>query len=112
MSKTRIQVYTDEETRRRIELAAAKHDIAVTEYCLSAIQDQLAEDDLLEEENVQISVRRTTGSSPIASLRRLHDRILTRRGGRLIDTDKVLDQLREERDDGVNWVGDFHPTTR
>jgi uncharacterized protein (DUF1778 family) len=101
MSKTRIQVYTDDETKRRIELAAAKHDVAVTEYCLSAIRDQLAEDDLLEEDHVQISVKPETISSPISTLRRLHHRILTRRGGRLVDLDNILEQLREERDDEV-----------
>jgi hypothetical protein len=37
------------ETRRRIELAAAKYNLPVTEYCLNAIRQQLAEDDLLEE---------------------------------------------------------------
>jgi hypothetical protein len=48
MSKTRIQVYTDEETKRRIELAAVRQNIAVTEYCLQAIEQRLAEDDMLE----------------------------------------------------------------
>ncbi|MFN2155743.1 MAG: hypothetical protein ACK2UX_10945 [Anaerolineae bacterium] len=48
MSKTRIQVYTDEETKRCIDLAAVRHNIAVTEYCLVAIEQRLAEDDMLE----------------------------------------------------------------
>ena len=48
MSKTRIQVYTDEETKRRIELAAVRQNIAVTEYRLRAIEQRLAEDDMLE----------------------------------------------------------------
>ncbi|MFL7809775.1 MAG: hypothetical protein AB8I80_14160, partial [Anaerolineae bacterium] len=43
-----IQVYTDEETKRRIELAAVRQNIAVTEYRLRAIEQRLAEDDMLE----------------------------------------------------------------
>ena len=50
MTRQCIQVYTDPETKRRVELAAAKHEISVTEYCFEAIQQQLAEDDLLERE--------------------------------------------------------------
>jgi hypothetical protein len=33
MEKQRIQVYADPELKRRIELAAAKHNVPVTEYC-------------------------------------------------------------------------------
>jgi uncharacterized protein (DUF1778 family) len=43
MNKQRIQVYADPETKRRIELAAAKHETSVTEYCLAAIEQQLAD---------------------------------------------------------------------
>ena len=50
------------ETKRRIELAAAKYDIPVTEYCLSAIQQQLADDDLLEEEHITVPVSPTRRS--------------------------------------------------
>lgn len=42
MNKQRIQVYADPETRRRIGLAAAKHQMPVTEYCFEAIRQQLA----------------------------------------------------------------------
>lgn len=44
MNKQRIQVYTDPATKRRIELAAAKVNLPVTEYCLRAIEQQLADD--------------------------------------------------------------------
>jgi len=44
MDKKRIQVYAEPEMKRRIELAAAKYNIPVTEYCLSAIQQQRADD--------------------------------------------------------------------
>lgn len=35
-----IQLYTDPETKRRIELRATKYDVAIAEYCLTAIQRQ------------------------------------------------------------------------
>ena len=38
----RIQVYADPETRRRIGLVAAKHQMPVTEHCFEAIRQQLA----------------------------------------------------------------------
>lgn len=41
MTKKRIQIYVDDETMRRIELAAAKHDMPMTTYGLNAIQQQL-----------------------------------------------------------------------
>jgi hypothetical protein len=96
----RIQVYTDEETKRRIELAAAKHDIPVTEYCLVAILQQLAEDDMLEPEKVEISIKPTRDKELIADLRALRENILTRRGGKLIDAD-IIHRVREERDDEI-----------
>lgn len=97
MSKKRIQVYADEETKRRIELAAAKHNIPVTEYCLVAIRQQLAEDDLLEQVHVKISIRPTPGDDLTADLRGLREEILDHRGGKPIDLD-IVDQVREERD--------------
>lgn len=86
MAKQRIQVYTDPETKRRIELAAAKHDIPVTEYCLEAIKQQLAEDDMLESEQVTIPVQ-TDGADLISELRALREAILADRGGEVIDID-------------------------
>jgi hypothetical protein len=100
MTKKRIQVYTDAETKRRIELAAAKHDIAITQYCLAAIKQQLAEDDVLECERVEIPVDPTHAENQglIADLRALHNQIKADRGGELIDVDRELAQMREERD--------------
>jgi uncharacterized protein (DUF1778 family) len=98
MSKTRIQVYTDEETKRRIELAAARQDIAITQYCLEAIKQQLAEDDMLEKETIEIRVKPTRDEDLIADLRALHEEIKAYRGGKLIDVDQELEQMREERD--------------
>lgn len=97
MAKKRIQVYADEETKRRIELAATKHDVAVTEYCLGAIKQQLAEDDMLEREQIEISIKPITDDNLIAELRALREKIKARRGGRLIQLD-IVEQVRKERD--------------
>jgi uncharacterized protein (DUF1778 family) len=87
MDKKRIQVYANEEMKRRIELAAAKQQLAVTEYCLAAITQQLADDNLLEEEQVAISVKLTKDEPLMADLRTLRESILARRGGRPITLD-------------------------
>ena len=98
MAKKRIQVYTDPETKRRIELAAARHDVPVTQYCLEAIRQQLAEDDLLEREQIEIPIKPIQDADLIADLRALRDKILARRGGKPIDPG-IVEQIREERDD-------------
>lgn len=97
MDKKRIQVYADEELKRRIELAAMKHNLAVTEYCLTAIQQQLADDSLLEEAELVIPVKQPKDTTLIADLRLLRERILARRGGQPITID-ILEQVRDERD--------------
>ncbi|MSP14436.1 MAG: hypothetical protein EXR62_15970 [Chloroflexi bacterium] len=97
--KKRIQVYADPEIKRRIELAAAKHDMAVTEYCLEAIKQQLIEDDLLETEQIEIDVQPAKRVRDlITDLQALHADILEYRKGQLLDIDATIDQLREERD--------------
>ena len=98
MNRQRIQVYTDSDIKRRIELAAAKHDMPVTEYCLAAIQQQLIDDDLFERNQVLISIRPTLSDEVIASLQGLREQILARREVKLFDLDDALDQTREERD--------------
>jgi hypothetical protein len=100
MDKKRIQVYADEEMKRRIELAAAKYNVPVTAYCLQAITQQLADDDLLEEEQIPIAVAPTKRKDEtlIADLHALREAILTDRGGKLIDVDDTLEQVRAERD--------------
>lgn len=97
MDKKRIQVYADEETKRRIELAAAQHAVAVTEYCLEAIKQQLIEDDLMEAETVEIAVKPTRPTDVIADLRALQQEIKAHRKGKPIDVDRILNDLREER---------------
>lgn len=99
MDKQRIQVYADPETKRRIELAAAKRNIPVTEYCLGAIRQQLADDDLLEVTQVEIAVSpQNKDDTLIADLRALREAILADRGGKLLDVDNFIEQTREERD--------------
>lgn len=98
MTKKRIQVYADEETKRRIELAAAKHDIPVTEYCLVAIRQQLAEDDVLERRQIEITIKPEPEDDLIAELRELHADIRQYRGGKPLDIDQDLEEMRAERD--------------
>ena len=100
MHKQRIQVYADPEMKRRIELAAAKYNMPVTEYCLNAIEQQLADDEVLEASEVRIPVTSPQPNSDhlIAELRALHEEILAYREGKWIDVDAELEQMREERD--------------
>jgi hypothetical protein len=104
MNKPRIQVYADEELKRRIELAAARYNVPVTEYCLTAIQQQLADDDLLEEEQIAIPIKPSNDETLIADLRALQEKIKTRRGGKPIDLDRILEELRSERDYELSGV--------
>lgn len=100
MNKKRIQVYTDPETKRRIELAATKHDLAVTEYCLEAIRQYLTEDDILEQEKIEIPIRQRE-ENLVADLRALQEAILASRGGKPLDIDAVIEQVREEREEEI-----------
>ena len=100
MTKQRIQVYASPETKRRIELAAAKYNVPVTEYCLNAIEQQLADDDLLEAAEISIAATpdKGEGDNLIAELRTLHQEIFAYRRGRWIDVDAEIRKMREERD--------------
>ena len=69
----RIQVYTDPETKRRIELAAARLDVAVTQYCLEAIRQRLADEEMLEKEKIEIPVKPQKDETLIADLRALRE---------------------------------------
>jgi hypothetical protein len=104
MEKQRIQVYADPELKRRIELAAAKHNVPVTEYCLKAIEQQLADEDLLEREEIEIPVTpKKQDDTLISDMRELRERILARRGGKPIDID-ILELVRSERDDELTGL--------
>ena len=98
VDKKRIQVYADPETKRRIELAAARRDVAVTQYWLEAVLQQLVEDDMLERELIEIPIKVTTDDDLIADLRTLHAEILAYRGGEPLDIYHELEKMREERD--------------
>jgi hypothetical protein len=98
MTARRIQVYADEETIRRVELAAARQRVPVTKYCLQAITQQLRDDDMLERAEVEIRVA-PADEALIPDLKALHARILARRAGKLIDIDQALEAARDERDD-------------
>ena len=97
MAKTGIQVYADEETKRRIELAAKKRDVAVTTYCLEAVMQQLTEDDMLEREEVKIRIKPARDEGLMADLRALREKIKSRCGGKLISLD-IVEKVRQERD--------------
>ena len=100
----RIQVYADVQTKRRIELAAAKRNLPVTTYCLEAIMQQLGEDEVLEEEQIEISIKptaQTFDAQLIARMKELRERIKARRNGKLIRTD-IVEQVRAERDEELN----------
>jgi hypothetical protein len=98
MNNKYIQLYADSETIRRIELAAARREVTVIQYCLEAIGQQLEEDDTLELEQIEIPVKPAQTEDLIAELWALHEQIKAERGGRLIEVDKALEQTREERD--------------
>jgi hypothetical protein len=93
LSKKRIQIYADDETIRRVELAAEKHSLPVTTYCLTAIQHQL------EEDGIEVESTPTQFQDLIAELRELQERILQERGGQPVNVNSLLEQLREERDE-------------
>jgi hypothetical protein len=104
MEKQRIQVYADPELKRRIELAAAKHNIPVTEYCLDAIEQKLADEGLLEAEEIEIPVRpKKQDDTLIDDMRKLREEILARRGGKPIEID-ILELVRSERDDELTGM--------
>lgn len=105
MDKKRIQVYADEALKRRIELAAARSHVPITEYCLTAIRQQLADDDLLEEQQITIPLTATKPTDTlIADLRALHQEMLAVRGGKRIDVDAELEAMRAERDYEVSGM--------
>lgn len=102
----RIQVYADVETKRRIELAATKHNLAVTSYCLEAIIQQLGEDEMLDEARIEIPVKptaQTVDDHLITQMRTLRERIKARRGGKLLSAD-IVEQVRAERDEELQDI--------
>lgn len=100
MLKTRIQLYTDPEMKRRIELAAAKYNLPVTQYCFEAVEQRLREDDVLDRKQISISVTQEHPHKKlIQDLRALHQEIAAYRQGQpSLDIEADLDQMHEERE--------------
>jgi hypothetical protein len=104
MGKRRIQVYIEPELKLRIKLAAAKRKLSVIEYCLKAIKQQLADEDLPEREQIEIPVTpKKQDDTLISDMRELRERILARRDGKPIDID-ILELVRSERDDELTGL--------
>lgn len=104
MAMRRIQVYANEEVKRRIEVAAAKRSLPVTAYCLEAIVQQLGEDEVLEEEQIEIAVEldsQRVAVRLVAEMRALRERIQARRGGELVSFD-IVERVRAEREEELH----------
>jgi hypothetical protein len=99
MTKACIQVYANAETKRRVELAAVRQGMPVTEYCLAAIKQRLVEDNMLERKQVEGPVQSSEKDNVIAELRILHQDILTYRNAELLDIDRDLTAVREAREE-------------
>ena len=98
VAKKRIQVYAEADIKRRIEVAALKQGIAVTDYCLQAIQERLHEEDMLERSHVEIAVDASADDPLMESIRALRAEILENRKGIPLNPD-ILEQIRAERDE-------------
>jgi uncharacterized protein (DUF1778 family) len=95
-TKKRIQVYADDRTKRQVELAASKQNMPVTQYCLHALLQQLAEDSLLEEERIEIPVE----SEQVGLVARIHRRRVQMQKalkGRPLSAVDTIESLRNER---------------
>jgi len=95
-NKKRIQVYTDGRTKRQVALAASKHNLPVTAYCLHALYQQLAEDNILEEEKIEIPVEeRQMGLVEKIRARRIQMQKTMK--GRPLGAVQAIAELRKER---------------
>ena len=100
MDTQRIELVADAETARRIESAAARHNITVAEYCLDAIRQYLVDDEMADTADTSVSATSAKQDHDlIAQLRLLHQEILAYRKDAPFDVDADLEQLRGERDD-------------
>ncbi|MDE0633754.1 MAG: hypothetical protein OXH73_19765 [Caldilineaceae bacterium] len=104
MEEICIQLYTDPETKRRIELRATKYDVAIAEYCLTVIQRQLEEDELLETYRVDIPGTSRLDERFFSSLQALQEKIKVRRGGQPIDIDRIMSEMRDERENEIHGL--------
>ena len=91
VSRKRIQIYADDETIRRVEVAAQKHNLSVTTYCLTAIQHQL------EEYGIEVSelfkeADQAQFQTVLKEIIELQQRILKRRNGQPVHIDALLEE--------------------
>jgi hypothetical protein len=99
MPQERIQVYTDQETKRMIELAAIRRSVPVTKYCLQAIKQQLVEEGLFGRKRVEIQIHPDNQTDLITNLRALQKKIMARRKGNSVEVDRVIEETHEERNE-------------
>ena len=99
-----IQLFTDPETERRLEVVASKRDVAVAEYCLAAIKRQLVEDEQLEAYRSTGVGRSEVDEAFFDSLKALREKISKRRSGNPIEVDRVISQIREERENEIHGL--------
>ena len=72
--------------------------LPVTEYCLDAIVQQLADDQVLDASKILISVEPGSDAALLDDMNSLREEILARRVGKVITAD-ILEQVRAERVD-------------
>jgi hypothetical protein len=92
----RIDIYVpDPEVRRRIKVAAARQDIRVSQWCLEAILERLAQEEVFEEQTYPIEEPQV---DLIFQLHSIQERIKAHRGGKILMTlDEHLERDRLER---------------
>lgn len=86
----RLEIYLpDEDMRRRVKLAAAAHDVKLSEYCVVAILERLEQDEAQSWNNWQREVE---------ELRAWQSQVRGKlKGKKIPDSTKILRQLRKER---------------
>ncbi len=91
---SRLEIYLpDEETRRRVKLAAASRDQKISAYCTEAILERLEQDEEQSASNSQKQVE---------ELRAWQQQVRAKLKGKTIpDTAEIIRQLREERARGI-----------
>jgi hypothetical protein len=84
----RLEIYLpDEELRRRVKLAAATHDVKLSEYCVIAILERLEQDEAQGWNNQQVQELYAWQKQVKAGLGRR----------KIPDSARILRQLRKER---------------
>lgn len=86
----RLEIYLpDEEVRRRVKLAAAAHDVKLSEYCYQAILERLEQDEEQSWGNWQKEVE---------ELRAWQQQVRVKlKGRRIPDSAGIIRNLRKER---------------